>query len=110
MGVLRAVGPACFFVNSSTERARHLQVLDHLPSPHHNMADKKSVLASPAGIEDLWAIMGMKKFSILDDGNKADEEAPPDLGKPLLGTVSCQLSCVASDSQSVHISLRFTTQ
>ena len=74
------------------------------------MADKKSVLASPAGIEDLWAIMGMKKFSILDDGNKADEEAPPDLGKPLLGTVSCQLSCVASDSQSVHISLRFTTQ
>ena len=46
-----------------------------------------SILSSPTGVDDvndLFKLMGMKKFSILDSPDVSDPA--PDLGKPLLGS------------------------
>ena len=52
-------------------------------------ADKKKdslgLLASPDGVTDLFALMGMKKFNIMDKPGEATEPEP-DLGASLLGS------------------------
>ena len=55
---------------------------------------------TPTGVDDLWAMMGMKKFSILEPSK---EEESPDLGKSYLnGPIDVLLECVPADD-GVHV-------
>ena len=66
---------------------------------------KGDVFASPGGVDDLWSMMGMKKFSIMDNGK--EDEAKPDLGKALLDfPIAVEMVCeTAGDGQRVCLSL-----
>ena len=65
---------------------------------------KSTVLSSPGGVDDLWSMMGMKKFSVLDVSDKEAEK--PDLGKPYVGQqVLVDLTTQAATGQSVVLKL-----
>ena len=79
------------FVNKASKRktrlARRAVLLTSSSDAPASMsaAADKSVLGTPSGVDDLWAMMGMKKFSIMDDGEAKGEA--PDLGQPLLSSM-----------------------
>ena len=70
---------------------------------------KMDILSSPSGTDDLWAIMGMKKFSIMDNPKDDAAAETPDLGKPLLDSglsVDLTISPVG-DGSVVRLELSF---
>ena len=67
-------------------------------------AADKSVLGTPSGVDDLWAMMGMKKFSIMDDAEAKGEA--PDLGQPLLSSMLVDIDLTpAADGNAVRVAL-----
>ena len=70
-----------------------------------------NILATPSGVDnlDLWALAGMKKFSIMDVSDDAAAAEPePDLGKALLDSrleVAVEITPTASGDR-VSLSIR----
>lgn len=60
----------------------------------------------------MWSMMGMKKFSILDDGKTDVSDPAPDLGEPVLGApvTKVELSYTPAGADRVRINLQISVR